>query len=527
MRGTTGTGISRRAFLGGLAATGALAACSGGGTSPTSTTLATPRLSGYPFTLGVASGDPTAEAVVLWTRLAPDALVAGGGMPTQDVPVRWEVATDERFAGLVADGTAVARAADAHAVHVDATGLDPGREYWYRFLVGGDESPVGRAVTTPAAGTVPDRFVLGHVSCSRWGDAQWAAYRDLAAGDVDLVVHCGDYIYERGPETTADGAVRGGQLTAVELDDYRRMYALHRSDEHLRAAHEAAPWVVIWDDHETSNNYVGSTPDPDSESATSAELLTRRAAAYKAWWEHMPVRFGPPRGPDLAIHHRVDVGALARLHLLDTRQYRTPLECPDAVSSVGARCDTSFAEDTTVLGAEQEAWLAEGLAEGERIWDVVANQIVLHQWRFGPGDDAVFNLDQWDGYPMARERMAAALAGAAGDVVVLTGDVHSTWVADLQADFDDPDSARVGTELVAPGVSSPGDQLVPILEVTRANGPHIRYNEAEHRGWLRHELTADAWTTEVRHVTDPTDAASPVPTVGTWVIEPGRPVQPA
>ncbi len=518
--------LSRRGFIGGAIATGALAACSGGGSTagPTTTTLPTPRLAGYPFTLGVASGDPTDEAVVLWTRLAPDALVTGGGMPTQDVPVRWEVATDDRFAEVAAEGIAVASPDSAHTVHVDATGLEPGREYVYRFLVGADESPVGRAVTMPAPGEAPDAFVLGHVSCARWGEGHYAAYRDLAGADCDLVVCCGDYIYERGAATPAEGAVRLGQITAITLDDYRYLYALHRSDEHLRAAHEAAPWVVVWDDHEASNNYVGETPDPDSESRNPAQLLRRRAAAYRAWWEHMPVRFAPPTGPDLQIYRTVDVGALARLHLVDTRQYRTPLDCPEAVSSIGRRCDTSFDPATSVLGEAQEAWLAEALADGERTWDVVANQIVLHQWRFGPGDDAIFNLDQWDGYPEARTRMTDALAESAGEVVVLTGDVHSTWVADLQADFDDPSSARVGTELVAPGVTSSGEELEAIAEPVRVNSPHIRYVDAPHRGWLRHEITGDAWTAEIRHVDDHTDPASPVRTASTWVVEHGRPV---
>jgi len=487
--------------------------------------LAAPRLSGYPFTLGVASGDPTAEAVVLWTRLAPDALEVGGGMPAQPVPVRWEVATDDTFGDLVADGTAVAEVDAAHTVHVDVQGLEPGRPYAYRFLVGRDESPVGRAVTMPAAGDRAAAFVLGQVSCSRWGDAQWAAYRDLAESDCDLVVCCGDYIYERGPEDRAGGAVRGGQITAVTLDDYRYLYALHRSDEHLRAAHAVAPWAVVWDDHETSNNYVGETPDASSESRSPAELLERRAAAYRAWWEHMPVRFAPPTGPDLAIHQALDIGALARLHLIDTRQYRTPLACPEAVSSIGARCATSFAPATTVLGGEQEAWLAGSLSEGERTWDVVVNQIVLHQWRFAPGDDAIFNLDQWDGYPVARNRMTDALADAVGEPVVLTGDVHSSWVADLTTDFDDPAAPRVGTEFVTPGISSPGDELAVITDVVQENSPHIRYVEAGHRGWLRHQISPESWTAEIRHVEDPTDAASAVPVVGTWVLEPGQPVE--
>ncbi|HYF44569.1 MAG TPA: alkaline phosphatase D family protein, partial [Acidimicrobiales bacterium] len=359
--------ITRRAFLGGMAATGLVAACSSGDDSsaPDPTELTVPRLSGYPFTLGVASGDPTDDAVVLWTRLAPDALTPGGGMPGQDVPVRWQLATDDGFSSIVGEGTAVAMADAAHTVHVDATGLQPGAEFFYRFMVGDDESPVGRAITMPGPGTVPDRFLLGQVSCAQWGDGFYAAYRDLAESGVDLVVCLGDYLYERGPATRADGAVRRGQLVAETLDDYRQLYALYRSDEDLQAAHLAAPWAIVWDDHEASNDYVGDRPDVDSESRTPEAFAERRAAAYRAWWEHMPVRFDPPTGGDLAIHRNLDVGRLARIHLLDTRQYRTPLECPDSIGQIGPRCGTSTAPDTTFLGAEQEAWLAESLAGGD------------------------------------------------------------------------------------------------------------------------------------------------------------------
>jgi alkaline phosphatase D len=408
-------------------------------------------------------------------------------------------------------------------VHVDATGLEPGRELYYRFLVGDDESPVGRAVTMPAAGETPDRFVLGQVACAQWGDAYFAAYRDLAESGVDLVVCLGDYIYERGPATVAEGAIRDGQIVAETIDDYRHLYALYRSDEDLQAAHVAAPWAVVWDDHEASNDYVGDQPDVDSESADPAEFAERRAAAYRAWWEHMPVRFAPPTGPDLAIHRNLDIGALARLHLVDTRQYRTPLNCADAIGQIGPRCETSLAPDTTFLGRDQEAWLADSLTGGDpRVWDVVGNQVIFHQWRFGPGDDSIFNLDQWDGYPEARARVNESLAEAPGDVVVLTGDVHSTWVADLLADFDDEGSARLGSEMVAPGVASEGSDIAVVEEAIRSNNPHIRYSEAEHRGWLRHELTADAWTAEVRHVERFDDRTSPVPVSATFVIEPGR-----
>jgi alkaline phosphatase D len=219
------------------------------------------------------------------------------------------------------------------------------------------------------------------------------------------------------------------------------------------------------------------------------------------------------------------VGAVARIHLLDTRQYRTPLECPEAIGQIGPRCDTSFAEETTFLGTGQEAWLAQSLAGGDqRAWDVVGNQVVLHQWRFGPGRDAIWNLDQWDGYPRARARLNQALAAASGDVVVLTGDVHSTWIADVMDDYDDERSERIGTELVTPGISSEGSDIAVVEDAIRSGNPHVRYSEALHRGWLRHELTADTWDTEVRHVETFDDPASPVTRSARFTIERGRAV---
>ena len=296
--------LTRRAFLVGAAASGALVAAgcssdggggeSSGATTTTATTLPVPDLPGDPFTLGVASGDPLSDRVVLWTRLAPEPLAARGGMPRGlDVPVRWEVQT---LAGRepVADGVTVAPADHGHTVHLDVDGLDPDTAYRYRFSVGEYRTRWARTRTLPAAGTTPDEFVLAQVSCSQYDGARFAAYRDVAEHEPDLVVHLGDYIYEH-----PGGGLRPGVVTAIELDDYRTQYALYRTDPNLRAAHAVAPWIITWDDHEVSNNYVGSTPDPDSESPDEAALLERRAAAYRAWWENQPVRLDPPDGPDL------------------------------------------------------------------------------------------------------------------------------------------------------------------------------------------------------------------------------------
>jgi len=516
--------ISRRAFLAGLAVTGVAAACGGddnGSPNATNADVALPEIDGDPFSLGIASGDPIDTAVILWTRLAPDPSRPDGGMPGEPVPVEWEVAGDDGFATIVASGRVVTGPEVAHSVHVDANGLEPDTTHWYRFTVGDRTSEIGRTRTMPSAGDVPDAFTIAQVSCQRWDQGEYAAYRDIAEDEIDLVVHCGDYVYER--PVAPDEAVRPAIAEpAITLEDYRALYGLYKGDPHLQAAHAVAPWVITWDDHEVSNNYVGETPSADSESATADELLARRAAGYQAWWEHMPARLDPPDGPDLDIYRRIEVGDLARIHVLDTRQYRTVLDC-DSASSVGPRCATSTDPGTTVLGDDQEMWLTAGLSQGSPVWDVVAQQIVLHQWRFGAGDgdEIVWNLDQWDGYPAARSRLLDTLGGSAGQPVVLTGDVHTSWVSELRADFDEPGSARVGTEFVVPGVSStPSDLLAAAAPQVRSFSDHIRYDEEAHTGWLRHQLTSDAWTATYRYVEDAADSASAVTDGPTFLLTP-------
>ena len=514
--------LTRRTFLAGVAASSALVAvgCSsdggGGGDGAAATTSALPPVPDLPvdpFTLGVASGDPLADRVMLWTRLAPDPLSPQGGMPDVDVPVRWEVQTAEGREP-VADGVAVAPADHGHSVHQDVEGLEADTAYRYRFAVGDHTTAWARTRTMPAEGDTPSSFKIAQVSCARFDEARFAAYRDLAEQRPDLVVCLGDYLYERG-----GGDLRPGVITTVTLEDYRYQYALYRTDPHLRQAHAAAPWLVTWDDHEVSNNYVSDTPDPESESRNTAALLERRAAGYKAWWENMAVRLDPPDGPDLDIFRTFHVGDLAAIHVMDTRQYRTALDC-EVSSSVGRRCDTSTAEATTVLGDAQEAWLEEGLRR-PATWQVLAQQIVVHQWRFADGDDAIWNLDQWDGYPTARERLFTSLAAADGSPVVLTGDVHSSWAAELREDFDDPTSEAFGVEFVAPGVGSSGDLLAAVEPVLRENNDHIVFSEAGHRGWVLNTLTPDDWTAEFRLVDDHTDADSAITVVATAVARPG------
>ncbi len=527
--------LGRRGFLG-LAGATLVAACTGdGGSQATATTAATATTTAAPgpalfdtnpFTLGVASGAPLPDGAVLWTRLAPDP-AAGGGMSPQDVVTRWEVAADDSFSEVVDSGEALAMADFAHSVHLDVRGLEPDRPYWYRFMVGDYETPVARTRTAPAADAMAERLVVGQVSCQEFSSGWYTAYGDLADQMPDLVAHCGDYIYEGGSNSVREVSLPD----PVSLEQYRDRYGLYKGDPDLQAAHAVAPWLVVWDDHEVEDNYQGSNPADHSSTPDPEEFLARRAAAYRAWWEHMPVRFEAPTGPDLAIHGTVPFGQLASFHLLDTRQYRHSQECADpdlALGDVGPRCDASFEPTYTVLGADQESWLGDTLAESEARWNVLVQQIVMGQWRIAPGN-SVWNLDQWDGYPAAREALFDQLrSSGAQNPVVLTGDVHSSWVGDLADDFDDPASGLVGTEFVTTSISSLApDALGAIVPAVVENGPHMHWADASKRGWVRHEITPEQWRADFRHVADATVQGSEVATETSWVIGDGDGVQPA
>jgi alkaline phosphatase D len=398
------------------------------------------------FGLGVASGAPRPDSAVLWTRLAPEPLAEDGhgGMPRHSYAVHWEVATDPGFRDVVRRGRALAQPELAHAVHPKVTGLEPGTAYYYRFRSGRQHSEVGRFRTLPAAGSVPDRFTVGVVSCQAWYHGHFTAYRHLAAEpDLDLVVFTGDYIYEYG--ITAANLWRHGASVspahAAEvqtLEQYRLRYALFKSDPHLRSLHARVPAVVIWDDHEVQNNYVGGS----SAYGVSDELFQHRVAvAYRAFYENLPLDLEAlPDGPSGDIATGFDVGALARFTLMDTRQHRDP---------VPTGPQDQHAADRTMLGPAQEEWVTRRLTEEPAVWNVLASGVVLTAIT----ED---RTDQWDGYPAARQRLLDAM-GRSRNVVVLTGDIHHAVAAELRADFTDAGSRAVGVELVCTSVASDGD----------------------------------------------------------------------
>ena len=492
-------------------------------------------MAAYPFTLGVASGDPRPRDVLLWTRLAPDPLALDGrsGMPQAAVDVEWQVAADERFTRVVREGSARAVPELAHSVHVEANGLEPGRDYFYRFRTQGHLSPVGRTRTAPAPTAAPG-LSFAFVSCQCWYEGFYTAYRHLAAEDLDFVVHLGDYLYEYGVGRTA--GVRGMSLDSsfqretYTLTDYRNRYALTRLDPDLQAAHQAFPWVLTWDDHEVENNWAGDIAQLDADGLPDGDVTAfraRKAAAFQAYWEHLPLR--PPQKPHGArarLYRRLSFGGLLRLHVLDTRSYRDDQVCGDGTKP---GCDVErSAPDRTVLGAAQERWLLDGAAVPGATWNVLANQTLIAQLDHDP-DPAVrsFGLDMWDGYAAARDRLLRGFAerGVSGPIV-LTGDIHRSLVADLKTDFDDPRSPVVATEFAGTSISSGGDGAADdaLGRAIMAPGvnPHLKWHNAQ-RGYTVCRLTAAEFLAEYRTLSRVTVPGAPIGTAARFAVAPDRP----
>ena len=515
--GRTHGELTRRGFLLGTGATLLLASCSaddGGSASTTSTTTVrhTARLSDDPFTLGVASGDPAADSVVLWTRLAPQPLAAdgAGGMAGDPVDVQWQLSADDGFASIVAEGVATAVPDEGHSLHVVADGLDPATEYHYRFTVGEFTSGIGRTRTLPAPGDPVDRFRLAVANCQWYEAGTYAAYRHMAQEeDLALVLHLGDYIYEYAAGGDRPSAP---DHEVVTLEDYRLRYASYKVDPDLQGAHAATAFVATWDDHEVVNNYLGDTVPGNR--AANRRLPERRAAAYRAWWENLPTRLPAPTGEDVDIYRDLVVGDLARIQVLDERQYADVAPCRDEVTDDFGDC-AERDEDRTRLGDAQEAFLAESLTRADTTWNLVGNPVVLAGIDAGTTESEYY-LDTWDGYPDAQRRMIASLA-AAQNPVVLTGDYHAGMVLDVNERPFDTDSELVCTELMAPPISS---VLFPD-DVSRRT-PQLRQQLNGH-GYLTVTTEPEQVTAEFRVLRDVQQARSPIRTRATWRIRAGEP----
>ncbi|MGW0816561.1 alkaline phosphatase D family protein [Streptomyces viridiviolaceus] len=457
-----------------------------------------------PFSLGVASGDPDHESVVLWTRLAPDPLNADtGGMAAQDVPVRWEVARDAGFRHVLQSGEVTARAESAHTVHVVVRDLAPDRWYWYRFQADGVHSRTGRTRTMPAPGVKADRLRFAMVSCQAWAGGPYPAYRDLAEQDLDFVLHLGDYIYE-----TANGS----------LKEFRRLYALYKTSPDLRAAHARFPFVHTWDDHEVQNNYAADVPGGAGDGRPFRE---RRANGYQAFYEHLPMRPEQrPAGPDALMYRQLRVGRLAQFNVLDTRQYRS-----DQANGDGRKPPTEevFEPSRTMTGPEQERWLLDQLDRSKARWNVIAQQTIMAAFDYDLGPGQIVNLDQWDGYPAARSRILDFIAERRpANPVVLSGDWHTHWVNDLKTDFTDPESRTIATEFVGTSISSGAGWDNDVRQGLAAN-PHVKFYNGTYRGYVLCDVTEQRWRSDLRIVLNPRDAASPAYTIAAFEVRDGVP----
>nr|WP_240897460.1 alkaline phosphatase D family protein [Kineococcus vitellinus] len=487
---------------------------------------------GDPFTLGVASGEPTADGVVLWTRLAPSPYAADGrgGMPERDVPVEWELAEDEGFRRTVRSGRATAVSQLGHSVHVELDGLPAGREFFYRFRVagtGGAISPVGMTRTAPAATSWGTPLTMAFASCAQYEHGWFTAYRRLAEEQPDVVLFLGDYVYEYQADdyvSPSGDNVRDhmGPETRT-LGDYRLRHAQYKADPDLQAAHAVAPWIVTWDDHEVENNYAGLIAEAQEPYPTPEEFTARRAAAYQAYYENMPLRAGArPTGADMQLFRRLDWGRLASFHVLDTRQHRDDQPGGDVFPTTGPERDDP---QRSILGEQQQEWLLEGLTSSAATWDVIGQQVVFHEHDYVPGVDRGFNPDSWDGYTADRQRLLDAFAErGVENPVVLTGDVHKHYAADLARVAADPNSAPVGVELVCTSITSGGDggDAYETRDSELADNPDLKLAN-DQRGYVvarldRRELRADFRVLE--RVSQP---GSPVSTRATFVTEAGRP----
>jgi alkaline phosphatase D len=419
---------------------------------------------------------------------------------------------------IVRRGSVAARPEFAHAVHVEVEGLSPDRFYWYRFRAGSDETVVARTRTLPREGAAVARLRFAFCSCQHYETGYFTAYRHMAEEDLDLVFHLGDYIYE-GPG--ADKRPRrhvGPEI--MTLADYRNRHAQYRTDPDLQAAHARFPFIVTWDDHEVENNYAAAISEQRDPRET---FLVRRAAAYQAYYEHMPLRRASiPKGPDLQLYRRFTYGSLASFFVLDERQYRSDQPCGDGNRPM---CPEAEREDASLLGREQARWLLEGLDRSRARWNVMPQQVMMARVDRTAGPEARYSMDQWPGYEAERRRLLEFFGSRRpANPVVLTGDIHTNWVNDLTIDCGDPKSPVVGTEFVVTSLSSGGDGTDKPGNLDRllAENPCVKFHNAQ-RGYVSCEMTPDQLRADYQVVPFVSKPGAPKTTRASFVVESGRP----
>ncbi len=490
---------SRRVLIRTGLVTGAAAVLSAPRFDTRATAAVTPPRTN-PFTLGVASGDPLPDGVVLWTRLAVTPLADNGkgGMSSSTYTLAWQVSRDVRFRTLSRSGTVYATSANAHSVHVEVSGLLPDRVYYYRFKLGSYTSPIGRTRTAPSVTALPASLSMSFVSCAQYEQGWFTAYRRLAEDQPDLILHLGDYQYEYKPSGQAANVRSHRGPETVTLANYRQRLAQYHSDPDLQAAHAVAPWLVVFDDHEVDNNWADEIPQ---DAASVPGFMARRAAAFKAYYENMPLRRASiPNGPDMQIYRRLQWGRLANFHMLDTRQFRSDQACGlgDAFK------DCADADDPTrsLPGTAQEQWLADGFASSAATWDLIGQQVFFGRRDSTATPDNTVSMDAWDGYRASRSRVIDSWVQAqVRNPIVLSGDVHAHWASEVLSDFTAPDSPVVGSEFVCSSVSSGGDGYDEATgqHPWAAYNPNLRF-WTNLRGYVNTKITPQSFTADYRCV---------------------------
>ena len=487
---------------------------------------------GDPFSLGVASGAPRPDGFVLWTRLAPEPLSANpetpGGMSGGDVTIAYEIATDDAMRNVVRSGETAAEHGYAYSVHLDVAGLEPGRSYWYRFKSGDAVSPVGRAITLPAAGATLERMRFGFVSCSNYEHGYFSAYRHLTEENPEFVLFLGDYIYDTIEQNKPIVRRHSDGVEATTLPTYRNRYAQYRLDQDLQRLHARAPAIVTWDDHEVQNDYADQWSQWFVE---PARFLLQRAAAYQAFYEHMPVRpiLSHPDGPVMRVYDRFTFGDLIEISMIDGRQYRSREACYGPPAKGGghletnASCPERLAAGRTMMGFAQEAWLSTALAHTKAQWNMIAQDVLMAQLREKQNGTDAFWTDDWDGYPANRARLLKRIHDTkVTNPVVVGGDIHSFFANDLRLDFDDPASPVVATEFVGTSISSYPPPYEMIAQ-TLPDNPHVHYFESRRRGYVSVDLERAHMQVRMRVVSDAHDPKADIATLKTFAVESGRP----
>jgi alkaline phosphatase D len=457
--------------------------------------------------------------MTLWTRLAPKPLDPDGGVDAVPVAVAFEIADNETLASPIISGEAIAVPEMAHSVRVRIDGLSPGRHYWYRFTVGDAESPIGRTKTLPDPQSSIQQVRFATTSCQHYEQGLFVAYDHMVEDDVDFALHLGDYIY---------GVSRGDfrnhtrKDKPVTLEDYRLRHALYKTDPHLQRAHASFPFFTVMDNHDSLK---------DVEVAPQA--LAQRAAAYQAWFEHMPMMGGyTPGSTAIYTHGAADFGDLLRLNILDTRQFRDDEDIcrefadPDYGFTIyRPACDPAIEAARTMLGEAQEAWISHQLATSKQKWNAIGSTVLFSPFAMQHKGDTFHYESSWDYYPENRKRLLAAIAeSGVSNPMVLSADIHSNWAIDIKADSDNPESETIGSELLATSLASgwppPLDQP---MKDNLGNNPHVHHYRGDERGYLLHDVTQETWSTDMRVVDDVQSAVAKSSSQARFVVEDGRP----